>query len=401
MTLTLISTTDIHGYLDQGLADLPHLVQLLGADLLIDNGDFFIGSPYATFSHKDAGSSISPLVTIANKLGYTVMVPGNHDLDYGLEWLQGHVQALKANYVCANLFDAFGHRVFAPYSLHELRGQRVAVVGLLNQGCQYTLPLRHSMALRLQSPLEALDNILLQIGPVDYLIVAYHGGIVADPLRQDYWTYPNPEDQASEILARFPSINSLIIGHQHFQRAIQTGPRQGLVQPGWAGQTVGLQVFDDRGRLLTNQLFDCQAKTYPLNDRPDFEAWMATIPDLSKLLTALASHIPADGYALDIGHRTYQALLEDLSRPFSLGRFVLTNNEWTQFQKRQNPQSILLRSGSYCVGSRSDCPLRSCSADSHTDLVEVIASPHLLPAHRLRQPLIFPLFDFLVNTDRY
>ena len=47
MTISLLATTDVHGYIDEGLGDLKGLKASLGADLLIDNGDFFIGSSLA------------------------------------------------------------------------------------------------------------------------------------------------------------------------------------------------------------------------------------------------------------------------------------------------------------------------------------------------------------------
>lgn len=79
-TLIIISTSDIHGNLDnfprlatlvkQYRAKYPHV-------LLVDSGDYFIGNPYVDDCEKRG----EPLTILMNKLGYDVVTIGNHDLD--------------------------------------------------------------------------------------------------------------------------------------------------------------------------------------------------------------------------------------------------------------------------------------------------------------------------------
>lgn len=89
-TLIIISTSDIHGNLDnfprlatlvkQYRAKYPHV-------LLVDSGDYFIGNPYVDDCEKRG----EPLTILMNKLGYDVVTIGNHDLDYGQEALLSHL----------------------------------------------------------------------------------------------------------------------------------------------------------------------------------------------------------------------------------------------------------------------------------------------------------------------
>ena len=77
-TLIIISTSDIHGNLDnfprlatlvkQYRAKYPHV-------LLVDSGDYFIGNPYVDDCEKRG----EPLTILMNKLGYDVVTIGNHD----------------------------------------------------------------------------------------------------------------------------------------------------------------------------------------------------------------------------------------------------------------------------------------------------------------------------------
>lgn len=92
-TLIIISTSDIHGNLDnfprlatlvkQYRAKYPHV-------LLVDSGDYFIGNPYVDDCEKRG----EPLTILMNKLGYDVVTIGNHDLDYGQEALRNHIKGI-------------------------------------------------------------------------------------------------------------------------------------------------------------------------------------------------------------------------------------------------------------------------------------------------------------------
>ena len=94
-TLIIISTSDIHGNLDnfprlatlvkQYRAKYPHV-------LLVDSGDYFIGNPYVDDCEKRG----EPLTILMNKLGYDVVTIGNHDLDYGQEALRDHIKGMPS-----------------------------------------------------------------------------------------------------------------------------------------------------------------------------------------------------------------------------------------------------------------------------------------------------------------
>lgn len=62
----VLSTTDVHGYLDRGLHELAALKKSVNPDLLIDCGDFLVGSSFATFGYINDG--LTPLVTVANEV---------------------------------------------------------------------------------------------------------------------------------------------------------------------------------------------------------------------------------------------------------------------------------------------------------------------------------------------
>lgn len=151
-TLIIISTSDIHGNLDnfpklatlikQYRAKYPHV-------LLVDSGDYFIGNPYVDDCEKRG----EPLTILMNKLGYDVVTIGNHDLDYGQEALRDHIKGMPSTKFVitnANLSPTL-ENCFSPYVSIPIEGTSVSVgfIGLADlqttdvrkmAGISWTLP---------------------------------------------------------------------------------------------------------------------------------------------------------------------------------------------------------------------------------------------------------------------
>lgn len=140
-TLIIISTSDIHGNLDnfprlatlvkQYRAKYPHV-------LLVDSGDYFIGNPYVDDCEKRG----EPLTILMNKLGYDVVTIGNHDLDYGQEALRDHIKGMPSTkFVITNAsLSPTLENCFSPYVSIPIKGTSISV-GVItgrpsNHGCE-------------------------------------------------------------------------------------------------------------------------------------------------------------------------------------------------------------------------------------------------------------------------
>lgn len=127
-TLIIISTSDIHGNLDnfprlatlvkQYRAKYPHV-------LLVDSGDYFIGNPYVDDCEKRG----EPLTILMNKLGYDVVTIGNHDLDYGQETLRDHIKGMPSTkFVITNAsLSPTLENCFSPYVSIPIKGTSISV----------------------------------------------------------------------------------------------------------------------------------------------------------------------------------------------------------------------------------------------------------------------------------
>ncbi len=120
--LRLMETTDIHVnvfpydyYADKpndtmGLARTATIIDSIRAEaansLLIDNGDVLQGNPmgdYMAYQRGMKDGDVHPVIKAMNTLGYTVGTLGNHEFNYGLDFMFKVLGGANFPFVCANL----------------------------------------------------------------------------------------------------------------------------------------------------------------------------------------------------------------------------------------------------------------------------------------------------------
>ncbi len=137
--IVIIGTNDVHGSLENPTTKLGYAAladyaatkrKKLGTDrvTLVDAGDIVQGNPTASLTKGDI-----PAQAVAS-CGYDVIVPGNHEFDYGIDRLRELAATEGAAYTCCNFTDANGACVFEPYHIVEYPADgepiRVAYVGV-------------------------------------------------------------------------------------------------------------------------------------------------------------------------------------------------------------------------------------------------------------------------------
>ena len=120
--LRIMETTDIHVavypydyYADQpddksGLARTASIIDKIRAEagnsMLIDNGDFLQGNPlgdYIAYQRGMKDGDLHPVIKAMNVLGYECGTLGNHEFNYGLDFMFKVMKGANFPYVCANL----------------------------------------------------------------------------------------------------------------------------------------------------------------------------------------------------------------------------------------------------------------------------------------------------------
>jgi len=189
--------------------------------LLFDNGDFLQGNPLADYVFEQAppmGGAPHPIVAIMRDLGYDAATVGNHEFNFGLDFLEASLAGASFPFVCANVERVGGAPFLPPHivlerSVTDDRGGkqtlRVGVIGFV------TPQILVWDKARLAGKLQSSDIVLTAKRLVpelrtrcDLLVALCHSGISSKE-----WV--EGEEHAALHLADVPGIDVILTGHAH------------------------------------------------------------------------------------------------------------------------------------------------------------------------------------------
>jgi len=366
-TVQVFASTDLHGEFDAFSQSqrVKNLKNKYPDSIWIDNGDFFIGNSLTTYYNTEF--KVSPLVAKANEFAYDVMIPGNHDLDYGLEFLKQQVKKLTVPYVCCNLVDLKGDYIFEPYTILKRQNQKIAVIGLMTEALPQLTSFENTKHLICEEAASSLKHVLEVLpSDIDLIVVSYHGGLEVDLDSKQLHGYENKENQAYAIASQFPQINGFVAGHQHFTNAGHV-KNCAFIQPGSHGKTVGSLTFTpaekNQSTLYTiNQSYQMDDLTY--------EQWLNEKVNDEAIITFLSDHfqVPQANILFKMKTDTRRDFLNAFTKPFSFYKYTFLQNEW----KTMGEDKLL---------------------DSKKESVTIYTNDATFPQHRLQEKYLDNLFD--------
>jgi len=265
LRLRLIGTSDLHAnvlpydyYRDVpddtvGLARTAALISAARAEvrnsILLDNGDIIQGTPLGDFVALSKGlkkGDVHPMIAAMNVLGYCACTLGNHEFNYGLDFLESALAGANFPALCCNIFRPDGSSYFQPWLvlepvLHDESGLeqrlRIGVIGFappqIMQWDQSHLAGRATTTGIAETARLTIPK-LRGLG-VDLVVALCHSGISRKPP-------PQPgEENAALALAQVAGIDAIILGHQHL---VLPGPDYaGLANVDTAGALFGVPAF--------------------------------------------------------------------------------------------------------------------------------------------------------------
>lgn len=264
--LTILQSTDLHGVFtpaDRSDPSQPgswlQLATIIaeqrqkhGEDqcLLIDCGDTVQGSLATAISRGEA--AIIPL----RRLAYDVWIPGNHELDYGLEQYQ-RLLALAGNMALGNNFRVKNQPAPAPWRLFFRNGIRVAVIGAQASFTANWLLPQCSEQCDIERAGDMLQRVLPDVHRVkpDIIVLAAH---------QAWFEFKDSRgvNEINDIAQRFPEIDLILGAHSH---RLVPGQRIGLkswyVQSGCHG--MGLGVIQAQVDISAHRVVDIASEVVP------------------------------------------------------------------------------------------------------------------------------------------
>ena len=250
---TLALTADVHGHVgplhplsgqpdDGGLARIGTLLAELRARrpeaIYLDLGDLIQGSPLSYRAARERPTSPHPLVRTLNRLGCAGMVVGNHEFNFGLEFLEAMRRHAEFPLLAANVLDGDGEPFFEPTLFVERNGKRLAILGLTTPQVPRWEEPWHIDGLTFRDCIEtARDWVPRLRREADAVVVAAHTGWSG--VSDGSATTPLPLENAGEQLARIPGVDLLLLAHSHrrFEHRGESGAL--VVQPGCRAELLG------------------------------------------------------------------------------------------------------------------------------------------------------------------
>lgn len=236
--LRIIETTDIHTnvmdydyYKDQpsqqiGLSRAATLVKQAREEavnsVLVDNGDLIQGSPmgdYMAAKGINAGD-IHPVYKAMNQLDYDVGNIGNHEFNYGLEFLKNSIDGANFPYVSANVFDKkTGEHYFKPYlikthTFKDTDGQsheiKVGYIGFVPPQIMVWDKKNLEGKVFAEDITETAKKLVPQMKKegADVIVAIPHSGISTDP-------YKLGAENSVYYLTEVEGIDAIAFGHSH------------------------------------------------------------------------------------------------------------------------------------------------------------------------------------------
>ncbi len=165
------------------------------ASILLHAGDLVQGSPVSTIFKG------LPVIEVANTLGIDVHTLGNHEFDYGWRQTREFIEAAEFATISANVVNPAGELLApAAYTIHELNGVRVGVIGVVT-GILDSLTMAE-----LRGPWEAL--------PVVDMVRRYASQI-ADETDLIIALCHCTDEEDDAMLAGLDGVAVIIGGHNH------------------------------------------------------------------------------------------------------------------------------------------------------------------------------------------
>ncbi|WP_224815789.1 bifunctional 2',3'-cyclic-nucleotide 2'-phosphodiesterase/3'-nucleotidase [Hasllibacter sp. MH4015] len=242
--LRIMETTDLHVHVypydyygdrpvdTVGLARTAALIQDVRAEstnsLLLDNGDFLQGNPmgdYIAYERGMAEGDSHPVINAMNALGFDASTLGNHEFNYGLNFLMNSLNGADFPVVCANVVTEMGA---SPRDDTTLVPPYVMIDRMLTDGAGEEHPIRIGLIgfvppqimtwdrRHLEGNVQARDIVetarayipQMQEEGAEIIIALSHSGIGAAD-------HADGMENAAIPLAALAGIDAILTGHSH------------------------------------------------------------------------------------------------------------------------------------------------------------------------------------------
>jgi 2',3'-cyclic-nucleotide 2'-phosphodiesterase/3'-nucleotidase len=272
--------------------------------VLVDNGDLIQGSPLGDYMAAKGlkKGDIHPVYKALNTLDYAVGNLGNHEFNYGLDYLHMALSGAKFPYVNANIIDAKTNKpLFTPYVIKETTVKdkdgkeqtlRIGYIGFVPPQIMTWDKTNLEGKVTVQDITETARHYVPEMRKLgaDLVVVIAHSGLSSDPFHA-------MAENSVYYLSEVPGVDAILFGHAHavfpgkdFANIkgvdLEKGTLNGIpaVMPGMWGDHLGvvdLVLNNDSGAW---KVTSSKAEARPIYDSV---AKKALVPEDAKLVEVM------------------------------------------------------------------------------------------------------------------
>ncbi len=344
--LRVMATSDVHVHLvpydyysdrpgqTVGLAHTARMIRAIRAEhsntLLVDNGDFLQGNPMSDLV-ADQGlkgqNGIHPAIGVMNELGYDAGTLGNHEFNYGLDFLMSALDHARFPIVSANVARTLGtdpkddQMLVLPWVIltRDVKTSEGAILPLRIGLIGFAPPqIVNWDKAHLEGRVTTRDIVeaakahvpALRATGADVVIALCHSGIgaVAHQMRMENAVIP---------LSRVPGIDAIVAGHTHMAFPGADATVDAMVDP-VTGRINGVPVVMPGFHASKLGLIDLILEQGP-------DGWQVTGGKSEVRLVRSDTALPPDPAIMAVAGFAHEQTLEHIRKPIGQSATNLQN----------------------------------------------------------------------------
>ena len=297
--LRILETTDLHSnmmdfdyYKDAptekfGLVRTATLINAARGEatnsVLVDNGDLIQGSPLGDYMAAKGlkDGDVHPVFAAMNTLDYAVGNLGNHEFNYGLDYLHKALAGANYPYVNANVIDAktqkplFKPWLIKPTEVKDRDGKthtlKIGYIGFVPPQIMTWDKANLSGKVTVTDITETARRYIPQMraSGADLVVVVAHSGLSAEP-------YKALAENSVYYLSQVPGVDAILFGHAH---AVFPGKDFAAMHRVDAGEDEVDSVLQGDPEARHPRIRNRQAVGPPGDEPPEHGDHTATRPD--------------------------------------------------------------------------------------------------------------------------
>ena len=237
MTVIVVGTTDVHGWLrgwdyygnrpdtTRGLARAATIVDSLrrahpGRVVLVDAGDDLQGTPITNVALRDS-TLPNPIISAMNAMRYDAAVIGNHEFNYGLGHLNRAIAQATFPFLAANVYAPSGRHAYIPWTMIRRGDVRVAIVGGTTPGAMIWDRDKLTGRIEVRDILPGVRTAVSEAraAGADVVITVLHSGLAGPASYDTVGTGLPSENVTARVAREVPGVDVIVFGHSHQELA--------------------------------------------------------------------------------------------------------------------------------------------------------------------------------------